>query len=107
MLKCVSLIRNILCSVREVGGKGAVFTSWGFPRFRVLAKCRDILVLLLTGLLQSQSANIQLWDTGRGHDLPDVSLSSIARLQTHWSKFYARAAAFIGHGLAILCPCFS
>jgi hypothetical protein len=54
-----------------------------------------------TPFLISQSANIQLWDTSRGHDLPDVGQSSIAKLQTQWSKFYTRTAAFIGRALAI------
>jgi hypothetical protein len=54
-----------------------------------------------TPFLISQFANTQLWDTSGNHDLPDASHSSIAKLQTQWSKFYTRAAAFIGHALAI------
>jgi hypothetical protein len=54
-----------------------------------------------TPFLISQSANIQLWDTSKGHDLPNAGRSSIGKLQTQWSKFYTRAAAFMGRAVAL------
>jgi hypothetical protein len=57
-----------------------------------------------TPFLASQSANFCLWDISIGHDLPLAGHPSIAKVQTQWSKFCARAAAFVGRGSALHAP---